>query len=184
MKAAVIAFSFASLASAIAGATTNVRAVDPARSKAQFSVAHIWVEHVTGTVPIVRGSVTLAPDSPIPIAVSAVLDPGRINTGVSDRDHALESPDFFDAKEYPQWTFTSTKIVAQGANAFEMDGDLTIHGVTRPERLHVIVAGSSADPLYHATGQIDRHAFGMSTTRLDPVIGGVAEVTLEVALLP
>ena len=47
----------------------------------------------------------------------------------------------------------------KGNDAFEMDGDLTIHGVTQPERLDVKITGSTEDPHYHATGKIDRHAF-------------------------
>lgn len=158
------------------------RAIDPAKSKAQFSIRHIFVEHVTGTVPIVRGSVSLVPGSTIPAAVTAVLDATRISSGDPDRDGSLESPDYFDAKNFPTWTFTSSKIEATGAAAFVVDGTLTIHGVTQPERLAVTVGGTAAQPLYHATGAIDRHAFGMKGTRLDPAIGDQAEVTLDISL--
>lgn len=48
-----------------------------------------------------------------------------------------------------------------------MDGMLTIHGVTRPEHLDVTITGTAAEPIYHAAGNIDRHAFGMKGTRLD-----------------
>jgi polyisoprenoid-binding protein YceI len=72
--------------------------------------------------------------------------------------------------------------VPQSAHAFEMDGNLTVHGVTRPERLNVTVGGTGANPVYHATTQIDRHAFGMAVTRLDPTIGRTADITLDVAL--
>lgn len=158
------------------------RDIDVAKSSAHFSVPHIWVERVTGTVPILHGSVTLAAGSTIPQAVTAVLDATRISTGEPDRDHSLESPDFFDAAQFPHWTFVSTRIVAKGAAAFEMDGNLTIHGVTQPEVLDVTVTGTPAHPLYHAVGQIDRHAFGMARTRLDPTIGATADVTIDAAL--
>jgi polyisoprenoid-binding protein YceI len=165
------------------GATAPVaRAIDSARSRATFSVAHVWVEHVVGTVPIASGSVFLPPDSVVPLKVTAVLDATRIATDEPDRDRSLESPDFFDVATFPQWTFASTKIVVTGAAAFQMDGDLTIHGVTQPERLEVTVAGNAANPVYHATAQIDRHAFGMKLTRLDPTIGGSADVTLDITL--
>lgn len=170
------------LIATIAAASPGTRAIDTARSKAEFSVAHIWVEHISGSVPILRGTVTLAPNSSIPTAATAVLDATRISTGEPDRDRSLESFDFFDAAQFPQWTFTSTRIVAHGSSAFEMDGELTIHGVTRPEHLEVTVAGTPENPVYHATGGIDRHAFGMATTRLDPTIGGTAGITLDVAL--
>jgi polyisoprenoid-binding protein YceI len=162
--------------------TPAQRAVDTTKSRAQFSVKHIWVESVTGTVPILDGSVTLDAGSIVPTRVSAVLDATNIATGEPDRDRSLESPDFFDSKRFPTWTFVSTKIVPKGPSAFDVEGSLTIHGVAQPERLSVSVAGNAVHPVYHATAQIDRHAFNMTVTRLDPTIGQIAEVTLDVAL--
>jgi polyisoprenoid-binding protein YceI len=158
------------------------REIDPAASKATFSVQHVYVEHVTGTVPIVRGSVTLAPDSAIPQSVSAVLDPSKIKTGEDDRDGVLQTADWFDVKQYPTWTFASTKITPTSAGAFTMEGLLTIHGVSRPEHLDVTIGGTPAHPVYRATGTIDRHAFGMTVTRLDPVIGNPVEITIDASL--
>jgi polyisoprenoid-binding protein YceI len=178
MKVSIL---FALLA-ALAETPQSPRAIDPALSHATFSVQHIWVQRVTGSVPMISGSVTLANESRVPTSVEAVLDATRVDTGEPDRDRSLESPDFFDAQRYPRWMFASTRIVPQGANAFEMDGDLTIHGVTQPERVKVTVGGSVADPVYHANTQIDRHAFRMATTRLDPAIGTTVDVTLDIAL--
>lgn len=173
--------SFVLLAGA-AAVTETPRAIDPVHSRATFSVQHIWVQRVTGSVPIVNGTVMLAAGSRIPAAAHALLDAARIATGEPDRDRSLESADFFDVQRYPQWSFTSDRILPRGDAAFEMDGDLTIHGVTRPERLNVTIDGTGADAVYHATAQIDRHAFGMTTTRLDPTIGASVDVTLDIAL--
>ena len=176
------AIAAALLAFTLAAAAPTPREIDVARSRATFSVSHIWVEHVTGTVPILSGSVTLADGAMIPSAVTAVLDATRIKTDEPDRDQALESPDFFDVAKFPHWTFASTKVIPQGANAFEVDGNLTMHGVTQPEKLEVTANGTPSHPAYHATAQIDRHAFGMSVTRLDPTIGGTADITLDIVL--
>ena len=165
-----------------AAAEPAERTIDAARSKAQFTVTHIWVEHVTGTIPIKSGSVTLAPGSIIPTSATAVLDATKLQTDEPDRDAQLRSSDFFDVQKFPTWTFTSTSIAPHGANAFTMDGNLTIHGITQPEHLSVTVSGDAAHPVYHATAQIDRHAFGMSVTRLDPTIGGNADIALDVTL--
>jgi len=164
------------------GASPQPRAIDPAQSHAQFSVSHIWVEHVTGTIPIVDGSVTLDPGSLVPTAATATFDPAKVSTGEPDRDRSLASPDFFDAQKYPRWTFTSTSVVSKGGDAFEMDGDLTIHGITRPVRLNASVRGTAAHPEYRATGEIDRHQFGMAVTRLDPTIGATVDLTIDVTL--
>ncbi len=164
------------------GAAPQPRAIDLAHSRAQFSVSHIWVEHVTGTIPIVDGSVTLAPGSLVPTAATATFDPAKVSTGEPDRDRSLSSPDFFDTQKYPRWTFASTSIVSKGSDTFEMDGNLTIHGITRPVRLDGGVLGTAAHPEYRATGQIDRHQFGMAVTRLDPTIGATVDLTIDVTL--
>ncbi len=166
----------------LGAAATTTREIDPSASKATFTVQHVFVEHVTGTVPIASGTVVLPQDSSIPQSVSAVLNPSKIKTGEDDRDGVLQTVDWFDVKQYPTWTFTSTKISPSGSNAFAMDGLLTIHGVTRSEHLDVTVTGAPGHPVYHATGTIDRHAFGMATTRLDPAIGNPVGVTLDVTL--
>jgi polyisoprenoid-binding protein YceI len=165
-----------------ADTATTTRAIDPARSKAQFSIQHIFVDRVTGTVAVRSGSVALSSGSEVPTSVVAELDPSRIHTDEPDRDASLEGPDYFDVKTFPTWSFASTRIVKTGAQTFEMDGTLTMHGVGNPEQFTVTIGGTSADPVYHAIATIDRHAFGMKGTRLDPVIGNTADVTLDVAL--
>lgn len=158
------------------------RAIDPSASKAQFSIAHIFVTRVAGTVPVLSGAVDLPAGSLIPTHVSATLDASRIHTGEDDRDSSLESFDYFDAKAFPTWTFESTRIVPTGQTAFECAGILTMHGVAQPEQLSVTVSGDAEHPRYHAVAMIDRRAFGMKGTRLDPVIGTTADVTLDVIL--
>ena len=68
------------------------------------------------------------------------------------------------------------------ATSFGVDGTLTIHGVTAPEHLDVTVRGDAAHRVYHALGHVDRQAFHMSVTPLDPVIGKVVDVTLDIVL--
>jgi polyisoprenoid-binding protein YceI len=175
----LLALSDATLARAQA---PNTNAIDPAKSTARFSIEHIFVERVTGTVPIVSGTVEVSAHSVIPRSVSAILDATRIQSGDPDRDRSLESPDYFDTAKFPTWTFTSTKIVPADATGFGMDGILTMHGVPQAEHLDVTVSGSAAHPAYHAVGHIDRHAFGMKGARLDPVIGNEADITLDITL--
>ncbi|MGP6159862.1 MAG: YceI family protein [Vulcanimicrobiaceae bacterium] len=162
--------------------SSEQRPIDAAKSKAQFSITHVFVEHVTGTVPILSGSLTLAAGTLVPSSATAVLDATQLATGDRDQTDSLRSPVFFDVKRYPTWTYARTSVTPHGSAAFGMDGTLTIHGVTQPEHLDVTVQGDAVHPLYHAIGHIDRHAFGMSVPRLDAAIGGVADVTLDIAL--
>jgi polyisoprenoid-binding protein YceI len=184
----VLSFVICCLAAILAGSTalcassTVTRTIDVTTSTAQFSVQHIFVGQVTGTVPIQSGLVILPANSLIPISASAVLDATQINTGDRDQTNALRGPDFFDTQQFPTWTFKSTKITPHSDSTFAMDGLLTIHGVTRPEHLDVTIRASSAHAEYLGTAQVDRRAFGMKTVPLDPVIGNPVGVSLDIVL--
>lgn len=164
------------------GVTLLARPIDASHSSATFSVQHIYVERVTGTVPIVDGTVTYDAKTLMPVKVTATLDASKLHTGDDDRDGALQSPDWFDAKKYPTWSFTSTSVTPDGPSSCTIEGMLTMHGVTQPERLDVTIAGTPDRPEYRAVGKIDRKTFGMSVTRLDPAIGNPVDVTLDVTL--
>lgn len=153
--------------------------INPAHSKAQFSVSHVFVEHVTGTIAVVSGTIETRAGSLIPTCVTATLDASKVKTDDPDRDVALRGPDFFDVAKYPTWQFTSTNITPSGAG-FTMQGALTIHGVTQPETLTVTIGGSPDHPTYHAATTIDRHAFGMARSRLDGVIGNPVDITIDI----
>jgi polyisoprenoid-binding protein YceI len=183
MRVLVAAFAFTIALGSIARADDTVaRAIDAVKSKATFSVQHIYVTRVNGTVPIIGGTVTLPPNATLPVAVTAELDPSKVSSGDPDRDGSLVSPDFFNVKAFPTWTFTSTKITPVSPTAFGVDGTFTLHGVTAPEHLDVTVQGDAAHPIYHVVGHLDRQAFHMSVTRLDPVIGKIVDVTLDIVL--
>jgi polyisoprenoid-binding protein YceI len=179
---ALCALIVATVARGAAPAAEPDSAIDGAKSKASFSVQHVFVERVTGSLPILGGTVVRASNAIVPESVTAVLDATKIATGEPDRDASLQSPDFFDTKKFPTWTFVGTKITPQGGTAFGIDGMLTMHGVTQPEHLDVVAHGDAAHPTYHAIAHIDRHAFGMAITRLDPTIGNTVDVTLDIVL--
>jgi polyisoprenoid-binding protein YceI len=183
MRVPVLALALVIVAGAAALADDAVpHAIDAAKSKASFSVQHVFVEHVVGTVPIVSGTVVLAPDSATPVSITAQLDPSKVSSGDRDRDAALVSSDFFDVKADPEWTFSSTRITPVSSTAFGVDGTLTLHGVPAPEHLDVTVRGDAAHRVYHAIGHIDRRAFHMPITRLDPAIGNIVDATLDITL--
>jgi len=165
----------------LAAASTD-RAVDTATSKVGFSISHVFVERVNGTVPIASGSVSFASDSPIPASIAVTLDATKVSTGDPDQTGCIQSPDYFDVKKFPMWTFTSTKITPKGAASFGIDGTFTMHGVAQPEHFDVTIQNLGGHQVYHAVGQIDRHVFGMKGSRLDPAIGGIADITMDVVL--
>ncbi len=91
------------------------------------------------------------------------IQAASVNTGSGMKDGKLKSKDFFDVDHSPLITFHSTKIVQTGPNTFEVDGDFTIRGVTKPEKLTLTVSGigtGSGD--IEGTMAFDRKEYGMN----------------------
>lgn len=163
-----------------AAAGHTVRALVPARSHASFGVTHLFVQHVSGSVPVRSGQATFADaTSTVPMSVEATLDPRRIATGDGDRDDDLQGPDWFDVARFPKWTFAGTANEAT-PGGFVLQGSMTLHGVARPVTLAVTTLRGFPGARYRATGTVDRHGFGMRITPFDATIGNDVTLSLEV----
>jgi len=150
-------------------AETTTWAIDPNHSAAHFTVRHLMVSNVRGEFGGVRGSVAFDDADPAKASIDATIDATTVNTRVQARDRDLKGPDFFDVGKYPAITFRSTSVRAAGENRFAVDGELTIHGVTRPVTLQV----ESAPPVRDAKGNERRGAEATTTlSRKDFGVGG------------
>ena len=99
---------------------------------------------------------------------SSVLDikiqADSVNTGSGMKDGKLKGKDFFDAKNSPLITFHSTKAMQTGPNTIEFDGDFTIRGVTKPEKLVFTVSGAgTGSGSVAGTMAFDRKDYGMNS---------------------
>ena len=96
------------------------------------------------------------------------IEAASIDTGNPAREKHLNSPDFFDTAKFPEITFNSTKIVAKSKDVYEVTGNLTIKGVTKPVVLTVAANGFAGDGHggqkagFDVTGKINRKDFGVS----------------------
>jgi len=98
---------------------------------------------------------------------TAVLDikiqSASVNTGSGMKDGKLRGKDFFDAKQNPLITFHSTKVVQLGPDTTEFDGDFTIRGVTKPEKLTFTITGQgTGSGEIKGTMAFDRKDYGMN----------------------
>jgi polyisoprenoid-binding protein YceI len=99
---------------------------------------------------------------------SAVLDieieADSVNTGSHMKDNKLKGKDFFNAKESPLITFKSTKIIQTGPNTFDIEGNFTIRGVTKTEKL-TLTSDSKGTPTGTLDGTMafDRKDYGMTS---------------------
>jgi polyisoprenoid-binding protein YceI len=181
--ASVVAASLA-LAFSAPALAAQTWTVDPVHSTAQFTAKHFGIVPVIGTIPIVAASVTIEAGSQIPLAVTAQLDPTKIDTHFDMRDNDLRSAHFLDVATYPAIRFVSTKIDGTDPKNFSIAGNLTLHGQTHPLTLqaHVVAAGTSPRGqsiiAYAASATIDRTQWGITFGPM--AVGNDIDIALNV----
>jgi polyisoprenoid-binding protein YceI len=164
-------------------------ALDRAHSSVSFSVRHLMVSKVRGQFTDFDAEIVTGAD-PLASSVSATVDLSSIDTGNADRDAHIRSADFFDVDSHPTLSFRSTGIRADGDD-FLLDGELTLHGVTRPVTLGLEVNGfQHASPFgdvragFSATGEINRKDYGIDINMPleggGVVVGDKVQLTLEI----
>jgi polyisoprenoid-binding protein YceI len=97
---------------------------------------------VSGTFDKWDAGLTFASDDAVTGVLDIKIPAGSVDTGSGLKNRKLKGEDFFDVEKNPVITFRSKKIVKLSATQFEMDGDFTIRGVTRPEKLTLTVSGA------------------------------------------
>ena len=92
------------------------------------------------------------------------IQAASVNTGSGMKDGKLKSKDFFNVEHDPLITFKSTKVVQTGPNTFDLQGDFTIRGVTKPEKLQLTVSGvGTGEGEIRGTMAFDRKDYGMNS---------------------
>lgn len=148
---------------ALNGLTTGTWAIDPSHSEVGFTVRHLMVSKVRGSLSGVAGAIVVGEEG---VTVNATIDAATINTRDENRDGHIKSADFFDVENHPTWSFNATSVAPAGNN-FQLTGDLTLRGVTKSVTLDVEYVGVNTDPWgnvkagFEAKGQINRKDFGV-----------------------
>jgi polyisoprenoid-binding protein YceI len=143
------------VATPVTTAATTIWNIDPAHSAAEFKVKHMMISNVKGSFSGLSGVLTEHSADSTLSYVEASVPVATISTGDTQRDGHLRSADFFDADKYPALNFKSTKVVRKGEGEYDVTGDLTIHGVTKP--VTFAVEGPSAPA--RIPGEIPASAF-------------------------
>src|ERR1700733_14896476 len=150
-------------------AATTTWNIDPAHSSAEFKVKHMMISNVKGHFGKVTGSLTLNESDLAKSRVEALIEAGSLETRDAQRDAHLKSADFFHVEKFPTLTFKSTGVKVAGEGELSVEGDLTIHGVTRKVRFAVEGPTPPAkDPWGNtriglsATTKISRKDFGLT----------------------
>lgn len=150
-------------------AQTNWK-VDGSHSKLGFAVTHLMVSETEGKFKVYEGTVTSKSDLDFTDAkIEFSVDVNSINTDDEKRDGHLKSADFFDVEKFPKMTFKATSMKAgKIKGTYDLEGDLTMHGVTKKVKLTAIGASKTVkDPwgntkyAFKITGKLNRVDYGL-----------------------
>ncbi len=142
--------------------------IDASHSEATFKVRHLGISWVTGRFDKLSGEFVYNPEALAESKVMAAIEASSVDTDVQQRDDHLRSPDFFDVAQFPEIRFESREIRPGSDGKFQIAGDLTIHGVTRPVVLDAELGGTVKDPwgnqraAFSASTEINRKDFGLT----------------------
>ena len=165
-------------------------AIDPQHSQVDFGIKHMAISTVRGRFAITDGTVDLDKSNVAGSSVTATINVASVDTGEAARDTHLRSADFFDTTKFPTATFKSTKLTKTG-EGYDVIGDLTLHGVTKPVTLHMDAPSKEQigmDKLPHrgfsATTTIHRQDFGLTWNGKlasgDAMLGDDVKMTFDI----
>ncbi|HZR95159.1 MAG TPA: YceI family protein [Gaiellaceae bacterium] len=141
--------------------TTRRWVVDETRSSVGFEVRNFWgLAAVRGSFDSFDGSYTVGPNGS---SIELTIDATSIDTGNERRDHHLRSADFFDADEFPEIRFTSSRIVDLGDGRMHVSGELEAAGTTTPLAFNATVQTFVDELEFETTADVDQRNLGMSS---------------------
>lgn len=171
----------------IPGYVAGTWTIDKTHSEVGFSIRHIMISKVKGTFKNFDATIVTG-ENPLESSVTATAEVVSIDTNEPNRDKHLRTNDFFDAETYPTIDFVSTGIRSVDGD-FQVDGDLTIRGVTKPVTFDFEFGGFATDPYGNskagATAKtvVNREDFGLSyNAALETggfLLGDKVTITLE-----
>ena len=163
-------------------------AIDASHSAVEFVVRHLGLAKVRGRFSAFEGVIEIA-ERPEDSSVTVDVELASIDTREPNRDEHLRTNDFFDVPNHPTMSFKSTSVTGS-ATRWQVTGDLTLKGTTKPVTLDVSFEGAGGDPwggqriAFSASAEIDREEWGVNWNQaLETggfVVGKKVKLELEV----
>ena len=153
------------LAPAFSIAAENYK-IDPVHGTVIYRVSHLGIGNAYGRFNDPTGMIVYDKDNPSNSTFTFEVQTAKVDTANDKRDQHLQSPDFFDAKQFPTITFKSTKVEGSGDD-FKITGDLTLHGVTKSITINMKKTGEAQTQMgyrtaWEATHDLKRSEYGMT----------------------
>jgi polyisoprenoid-binding protein YceI len=163
---AVMTTTLTSQVQTIPGYVPGTWDVDAFHSEVSFVVRHMVVSKVRGRFNAFEGTIVTAAN-PLESSVEATIEAASVDTNQEQRDAHIRSADFLDAEHFPTLSLRST-AVRPAKDGYEVDGELTIRGVTKPVTFKLELNGFTPDLYggtrvgFSAATEINRQDFGVS----------------------
>jgi len=149
-----------------------------------FSISHAGFTEKHGSFRDLDATLEYDAAKPGNSQVTVVVKTDSLDTAFAPRDKDVKSEKFLDVAKYPEMRFVSTKVTREPDHMLRIDGDLTLHGVTKPLTLHAKLNKEAPNPFdkrptlgFSATGSLKRSDFGIAT--YIPVIGDEVNLTID-----
>jgi len=185
MKRLALITGLLALVAPLALAETATWISDPPHSEVDFIITHLAISNVHGRFGHVNATIVYNDADVSKSTVKATIDVTGVDTGEEGRNNHLKSPAFFDVATYPTATFTSTSVAKNG-DELTINGDLTLHGVTKPVVLKAEGPRGPASGMDHkqhagfsATTTIKRSDFGIGPTFPAAMVGEEVKLNIE-----
>ena len=176
-----VLFLFAACANAEG---TEKFSLDPQHSSVRWEISHFGFSSPSGKW-LANGTLDLDEKNPANSRIDVTIDVADLITGIPELDKHLRGALFFDTEKYPIATFVSDKIKVTGKDTAQVQGNLTLRGITKPVTLDVKLNKYAKNPIndkqtagFSATATLKRSDFGMKT--LLPGLGDKVKLTIEV----
>ncbi|MBE9462307.1 YceI family protein [Dyadobacter subterraneus] len=170
----------------LAGFAQTTWKSDKAHSQLKFDITHMGVSTVSGAFTDFDATIKSSKPDFSDAVFELTGKTASINTGIDKRNDHLKSADFFDATANPELSFKSTSVKKTGNDKYQLTGDLTLHGVTKPVTLELWYRGTVTNPMnkkpvagFRATGTIKRADFALGTKFAPPMLSEEVSITAD-----
>jgi polyisoprenoid-binding protein YceI len=132
--------------SAFAQAADYVVDTKGAHAFINFKASHMGFSWLTGRFNKFEGKFNYDPNNLSATKITVNIDPSSVDSNHAERDKHLRSEDFLHVSKFPKSSFVSTKVTDKGNGKIEVQGDFTLHGVTKPIVIDAVKVGEGEDP--------------------------------------
>jgi polyisoprenoid-binding protein YceI len=162
--------------------------IDPSHSEVSFKVKHLMISTVTGQFGAFDAEMAAEQADFSDAKINFNAEINSISTNNSQRDEHLKSADFFDAAAHPKLEFTSTAFRKTDDNNYQLEGNLSLHGIVKPIVFEVEYAGQMTDSYgnekhgFEINGKINRKDYDLNWSAVTEAGGIVVSDEVKIAV--